>query len=152
MANISIGAAAAAGAAAVAAAAAATAALCCYIAVVAAATDLLLPAAVRHCVPDGKICCWFIESDPSVFFLFIQTQFTLNAPLGSTVSLSRRRFAYILGNYGHARSQGGRQHAAAKPPSCIQSESSILSMIIMMFRSSLRKKNTLLRGYMVIRT
>ena len=25
-------------------------------------------------------------------------------------------FAYILGNYGHARSQGGRQPAAAKPP------------------------------------
>ena len=26
---------------------------------------LLLAAAVRHRVPDGKICCWFIESDSS---------------------------------------------------------------------------------------
>ena len=45
---------------------------CC---VVAAAAVLLLPAAVRHRVPDGQICCWFIEFDLSVFFLFIQTRF-----------------------------------------------------------------------------
>ena len=31
--------------------------------------------------------------------------------LGSTVSHLRPRFAYILGNYGYARSQGGRQQA-----------------------------------------
>ena len=40
-------------------------------------------------------------------------------PLGSTVSHLPPRFAYILGNYGHdrhARSQGGRQPASAKPP------------------------------------
>ena len=36
----------------------------------AASAVLLLPGAVRHRVPDGKICCWFIESDPSVFFSF----------------------------------------------------------------------------------
>ena len=36
---------------------------------------LLLPAAVRRCVPDGQIWCWFIESDPSVFFVFIQSRF-----------------------------------------------------------------------------
>ena len=72
-------------------------------------------AAVRHRVPDGKICCWFIESDPSVFFLFTQTRLILVYPL-AVLSHLRPRFAYILGNYGHARSQGGRQPAAAKPP------------------------------------
>ena len=34
--------------------------------------------AVRHRVPDGQICCWFIESHHSVFFLFIQTRFILD--------------------------------------------------------------------------
>ena len=32
-------------------------------------------AAVRHRVPDGKNGCWLIESDLSVFFLFIQSRF-----------------------------------------------------------------------------
>ena len=77
---------------------------------------LLLLAAVRHRVPDGQIWCWFIESDPSVFFLFIQTRLIFDVPLDSTVSHLPSRFAYILGNYGHVRSQGGRQPAAAKPP------------------------------------
>ena len=58
---------------------------------------------------------WFIESDPSVSFLFIQRDI-FYVPLGSTVSYLRPRFVYILGNHGHARSQGGRQLAAAKPP------------------------------------
>ena len=57
-----------------------------------------------------------IESDPTVFFLLIQTRYILDVPLVSTVSHVRSRFAYILGNCGHARSQGGRQAAAAKPP------------------------------------
>ena len=35
--------------------------MCCYSAVVAAAP------AVRQRVPDGKICCWFVESDPSLY-------------------------------------------------------------------------------------
>ena len=35
--------------------------------------------------------------------------------VGSTVAFTSR-FAYIFGNCGHVRSQGGRQHAAAKPP------------------------------------
>ena len=39
-------------------------------------------------------------------------------PLGGGTSHLRPRFAYILGNYGQARSQGGRQ-PAAKPPLCI---------------------------------
>ena len=30
---------------------------------------LLLPAVVRHRVPDGQICCWFIESDLRPFFM-----------------------------------------------------------------------------------
>ena len=90
--------------------------VCRYTIIAAAATVLLLPAAVRHRVPDGQICCWIIESDPSVSFLFIQRDLFLVVPLGSTVSHLRPRFAYILGNCGHARSQGGRQPAAAKPP------------------------------------
>ena len=63
-------------------------------------------------VPDGKICCWFIESDPSVSFLFIKNRFIFYGTPGSTtavVSRLRPRFAYILGIYGLARSQGGRQ-------------------------------------------
>ena len=45
---------------------------------------LLLLAAAVHRVPDSKISCWFIESDSSVFFPFIQTRF-FYPPLGSTV-------------------------------------------------------------------
>ena len=48
--------------------------VCRYTVGVDAAAMLLLPAAVRHLVPDGQICCWFIEPHPSVFFLFIQTR------------------------------------------------------------------------------
>ena len=45
--------------------------LCCYPAVLLLLQVTVLPlaAAVRHRVPDGKMCCWFIEYDPSVFFL-----------------------------------------------------------------------------------
>ena len=72
-------------------------------------------AAVGHHVPYDKICSWFVESDFIVFFLFIQTRFVFNAPLGgTTLSHFRPRFAYMLGNGGHARSQGGRQPAPAK--------------------------------------
>ena len=91
--------------------------VCSYTAVVAAAAAvLLLAAAVRRRVPDGQICCWFIESNATVLHLFIQTRFIFHVPLGSTVSHLRSRLSYILGNYGHARSQAGRQPAAAKPP------------------------------------
>ena len=38
--------------------------------------------------------CWFIESDPSFFFLFIQTRLIFEVPLGGTVSHLRSRFAY----------------------------------------------------------
>ena len=75
-------------------------------------------AAIRYRVPDGEICCWFTESDCSALFLFIQARFTINVLLCSTqvaftASISLN---YIFGNYGDARSQGGRQPAAAKPP------------------------------------
>ena len=64
--------------------AAAAVAAALYVAMVytavAAAAVLLLPAAVRHRVPDGQICGWSIESDPSVFFLFIQTRFLYFGP------------------------------------------------------------------------
>ena len=65
-------------------AAVAAAALCCYTADAAAAAA----AAVRHRVPDGKICYWFIESDPSVFFVLIQNTIYFNAPFGSTVAFT----------------------------------------------------------------
>ena len=65
--------------------------------VVSAAVVLLLPAAVRYRAPDGKNCCWIIESDSSVLFLFIQTRCNFNVPGGSTVSHFRPRFACMLG-------------------------------------------------------
>ena len=69
-------------------------------------------------VPDGQVCCWLIESDPSVFLLLVQTRFIIDVlvPLGSDVSYLRPRFADTLGNYGHARSQGEHHPAATKPP------------------------------------
>ena len=87
-------------------------------------------AAVRRRVPDDKKCCWFIESGSiQCFFLFIQTQFIFNVciPLGSTVAFTASIcLDYILGNDGHARSQGGRQPVASKPPL----EPSILSRVV----------------------
>ena len=84
--------------------------VCCYTAVVAAA------AAVHHRVPDGNKCFWFIEADFSVFFLFIQNN-VFNVPLGGTVAFTASIcLYYILGNYGHARSQRGRHSATAKNP------------------------------------
>ena len=57
---------------AAAAAAAAAAAVCRYSTDVAAAA--VLPAVLFFIVCRmAKICVWFIESGPSVFFLFIQT-------------------------------------------------------------------------------
>ena len=44
----------------------------------------------------------------------------MHVPLGSTVAFAASIYLYyvssILGNYGHARSQGGRQPAAVRPP------------------------------------
>ena len=57
----------------------------------------------------------FIESDSRVFFLSIQTRFNFNEPVGNAVALTASIFlCYIPGrNYGHSRSCGGRQPAAA---------------------------------------
>ena len=55
--------------------------VCCYTAAVAAAAVLLLPAAVRHHVPDGQICCCFIESDPTQCFSSFKREDFLWYPL-----------------------------------------------------------------------
>ena len=71
-------------------------------------------------MPVGKVCCWFNESDSGAFFLFIKTRFFFNVPLGSTVAFTPSICLwYILGNFGHARSQGERQPASTNPPLCI---------------------------------
>ena len=56
--------------------------MCCYPAG-AAATVLLLAAAVRHRVPDGALCCCGLLH---LIPVFIETRFSFNAPLGSTVA------------------------------------------------------------------
>ena len=63
-------------------AAAAAAALCVVLLLLLLQLQLLLllAAAVRHRVPDGKYCCWFINSDSSVFFLLIQNYYCLYTP------------------------------------------------------------------------
>ena len=67
----------------------------------------------------GKVVAGSLNLIP-VFSLFLfKRDLVLMAPLGGTaVLLLRPRFAYryIFGNDGHARSQGGHQLAAAKPP------------------------------------
>ena len=89
---------------------------CC----VAATAVLLLAAADRHRVPDGKVqslWLWSIESDSSVLSLHSNT-ICFYVPLGSAVAFTASicLLQCTLGNYGHARSQGGRQPAAAKLP------------------------------------
>ena len=44
------------------------------------------------CAGWQNLLLWFIASDSSVFFPFIQTRFTFNVPLGSTVAFLQRRF------------------------------------------------------------
>ena len=63
--------------------------MCWCTAVVAAAAVLPLPAAVRHRIPDDHICFYFVEFDPSVFLLFVQTHsFFLRAPWQYSVVLT----------------------------------------------------------------
>ena len=82
------------------------AALCCCI----IANSLAAAPAVRHHVPDGKICCWSVESNSSsVFFLFIPTRFVFNVLLGSTAVASTALICLsicILRKHEHARCQG----------------------------------------------
>ena len=91
--------------------------VCSYTAVVAAAAAvLLLAAAVRRRVPDGQICCCFIESDPSDVFLKRDLFFMV--PLGSTVSHVRPRFAYSYTSsiIRHAQNQAGVSPPRPNPP------------------------------------
>ena len=51
----------------------------------------------------------------SALLLFIQTRrILMYVPLGNTVAFTAS--TCLIGSYGHARSQGGRHPAAAKPP------------------------------------
>ena len=92
---------------AAAAAAAAGGGCCCWLL-------LLVAAAIRHCVPDGKTCCWLIKTDGRVLFLFIQTRVIFYVPLGSFIEFTASICLHPR-NYGHARSQIGRQSIASKP-------------------------------------
>ena len=95
--------------------------VCCYTAVV------VVAAAVLCCcflLPFVMVCRMskFGAGSLNLIPVFSFSSFKsdihiFDLPLGSTaVSHLRSRFAYILGNCGHARSQGGRQPAVAKPP------------------------------------
>ena len=74
--------------------------MCCYTAAVAAAA-----AAVSHRVPDGKNCCWFVESDSTYvvfsFYSFKHDLIIMYAPLGSTVALYYGLDLSILYNDAH---------------------------------------------------
>lgn len=65
----------------------------------------------------SKLFLWFIESDSRVFVLFIPTRTIFYVPLGSTVEFTASicLLYYMLGDYGHAQSEGARQPAASKP-------------------------------------
>ena len=52
-------------------------------------------AAVRHRVPDSLLL-WFITFHFSVFFLFSQTRFIFNEPLGSTVACTASIYLRII--------------------------------------------------------
>ena len=58
-----------------------------------------------------------IRFHPVFISLRSNTKWFTYAPLGCTVAFTALIcLYYILGNFGHAQSQGGRQSAAAKPP------------------------------------
>ena len=100
--------------AAVAAAAAAAAAALCVLLI------LLLLLQQQCCcflllfviVSMAKFIADSLELMPAFSVSSFKCDFFFMVPLGSTVPHLRPRFAYILGNFGHARSQGGRQPAA----------------------------------------
>ena len=79
--------------------------------------SVVAAAAVRHRVPDGKNCCCGSLHLIRVLFLFIQTRFICNIPLGSTVAFTASVYqTHTINpryNCGHARSQGGRPPGAA---------------------------------------
>ena len=100
-----------------AAAAAAAAALCVSLLLLLQQLLLFVIGCRMAKIVAGSL---FIPS--RVFSLFIQTRIIFNVYMYPLAVLTAVAFAasiclyYILGNFGHARSQGGRQPAAAKPP------------------------------------
>ena len=89
--------------------------LCRYAAVVAAAACCFLLLFVVVC-GMAKFVAGSLNLIPVFYFSPFKPDLVSMVLLDSTVSYLRLRFAYISGNYGHVRSQGGRQPAAAKPP------------------------------------
>ena len=73
-------------------------------------------AAVRDHVRTTKFVAGSLNVIPVFYLSSFEHDFFFRVPLGSNLSHFRPRFANILGIYGHARSQGGRQPAAANPP------------------------------------
>ena len=75
-------------------------------------------AALRRGGPDGKSCCWFIESDSiQCFFL---SSFKLDlllryVPLCSTAVFTSSICLYDIGNYGHTRTQAGGSQPRRSP-------------------------------------
>ena len=106
--------------------------MCCYHPVVAEAAVLPLAAGVCHRVPDDAIrCCSVLHLIPVFSFPSFKQKTKNDATLGSTaVACTQPRFtynpiahvSYILENYGHTRSQGGRQSAAAKLPVYVRAD------------------------------
>ena len=58
------------------------------------------------------------------------SSFIFDVPLWSTVSHLRSRLAYILGDYGHAWSQSGRQPAGAKPPCNVYNNMQCVAVVV----------------------
>ena len=84
---------------------------------------LLLPFAVDLFLLLFVIVCWmatFFADSLNLVRVFSCSSFKRDllvmVPLGSTVSHLRPTISCVLGDYGHARSQGGHQPAAAKLP------------------------------------
>ena len=73
---------------------------------------LLLPAAVRHRVPDGKNVAGSLSLIPVFYFSSFKRDLFFIYPLAVLLYL-RPRFTSVLGNYGHARSQDKHQR---RPP------------------------------------
>ena len=86
--------------------------VCCYAAVVAAAVVLFLLLFVI--VPDGKKLL-LVNLIPVFSCPSFKLDLFLMYP-SAVLSHVPPRFAYILGNHGRTRSQGGHQPAVAKPP------------------------------------
>ena len=73
---------------------------------------LVLAGAVHHRVPDDKFGAGSLNLISGFYFSPFTHELFSMYPLAAMSQLSPR-LAYTLGNYRHARSQGGRQPAAA---------------------------------------